>query len=122
MTIKKTTLVLVALVAMTLAGCGGDLARQIATNEQLRGQVMDAIASDRGLALQVVDRIVVPDSLRSVVVDHLLLNKDVARQVILRIATNPDAFDMVLGVAVSDTAMRSHVLTLVKGIQMASLK
>ena len=38
------------------------------------------------------------------------------------IATNPDAFDMVLGAAVRDSAMRGHVLTLVKGIQMASGK
>ena len=120
MTIRKTTLALVAVLALALAGCGGDAAKQILANEQLRGQVMDVIAQHKDVAFQAVDRIVASDSLRGAVVDHLLQNSDVAQQVIVRIATNPDAFDLVLGTAVRDTAMRAHVLTLVKGIQMAS--
>lgn len=119
MTTKKSLFALLALMTLATAGCGGDIAKQIVSNEQLRGQVMDVIAQNKTLALQAVDRILASDSLRATVVDHLLGNKDVAQQVIVRVATNPDAFDMVLGVAVRDTAMRGHVLTLVKGIQMA---
>ena len=92
------------------------------SNEQLRGQVMDAIVTHRDVAMQAVDRLVGTDSLRAAVVDHLLRNDEVAKQVIVRIATNADAVDMVLGVAVRDSAMRVHVLTLVKGMQMANAK
>ena len=119
MTTKKSLFALLALLTMAAAGCGGDIARQIVSNEQLRGQVMDVIAQNKTLALQAVDRILASDSLRATVVDHVLGNKDVAQQVIVRVATNPDAFDMVLGAAVRDSVMRGHVLTLVKGIQMA---
>jgi hypothetical protein len=122
MTTKKRLLAVLALVTMAAAGCSGDMARQILSNEQLRGQVMDVIAQNKGVALQAVDRIVASDSLRATVVDHLLGNKDVAQQVIMRIATNPDAFDMVLGAAVRDSSMRGHLMTLVKGIQMAEHK
>jgi hypothetical protein len=119
---KKLVPALLAMAALAAVGCSGDIAKQVASNEQLRGQVLDTIAQHRDIALQAVDRIVASDSLRGVVVDHLLQNKDVAKRVIVRIATNPDAFDMVLTVALRDSAMRGHVLTLVRGIQMASGK
>lgn len=122
MTTKKTMLALLAVGTMAAAGCGGDIAQQILTSEQLRGQVMDVIAQHQDVALQAVDRIVASDSIRGVVVDHLLQNKDVAKQVVVRVATTPEAFDMVLSVALRDSAMRGHVLTLVKGIQMAREK
>jgi hypothetical protein len=122
MTIRKTTLALAAALTVMVAGCGGDVAQQILGNEQLRGQVMDVIAAHKDVAFQAVDRIVASDSLRGQVVEHLLHNDNVARQVILTIASNPDAFDMVLGVAVRDSAMRTHVLTLAKGIEMARAK
>jgi hypothetical protein len=117
---KHTMLALLAAVTLATAGCGGDIAQQILTNEQLRGQVLDVIAQHKDVALQAVDKMVASDSTRAVIVDHLLRNDGVAKQVIVSIATNPAAFDMVLGAAVRDTAMRAHVLTLVKGIQMAS--
>ena len=122
MTIRKTVLALVAVALVAAGGCGTDVARQILTNEQLRGQVLDVIGSHRDLAMQVVDKIVGSDSLRAGVVDHLLHNDSVAKQVIVTIATNPDAMDMVLGAAVRDSAMKAHVLTLMKGVQMANAK
>ncbi len=122
MTTKKSVLALLTLATLSAAGCGGDIAKQIGSNEQMRGQVMDAIAQNTPLAMQAVDRMMSPDSLRVAVVDHMLGNKDVAQQVIVRIATNPDAIDMVLGVALRDSTMRGHVLTLMKGMQMAGAK
>ena len=121
MSTRKTTLALLAVVTLA-AGCSGDIAKQILSNEQLRGQVMDVIAQHKDVAFQAVDRIVASDSLRSSVVDHLLQNQEVAKQVLVRIGTNPGAFDMVMQIALRDTAMRGHVLTLVKGIQMASVQ
>ena len=122
MTIRKTTLALCAAAALAAGGCGGDIASQIVSNEQLRGQVLDAISTHRAVAMQAVDRLVSSDSLRAAVVDRLLHNDEAAKLVIVRIATNSDAVDLVLGAAVRDSAMRVNVMTLMKGMQMANAK
>ena len=122
MTIRRSVLALGAVAAIAAAGCGGDIAQQMLQNEQLRTQVVDAIGTHRALALQVVDRLVATDSMRVGVVDHLLHNDGVAKQVIVTIARNPDALDLVLGAAVHDSAMRVHVMTLFKGMQLANAK
>jgi len=122
MRIRKSMTVVFAVAALAAAGCGGDVAQQVLTNEQLRGEILGVIASHKDLALQTVDRVVSSDTLRAVVVDHLLRNDNVAKQVIVSVATNPEALDMVLGAAMHDSTMRVHVLTLLKGMQMANAK
>lgn len=117
---RRNLVVLSCLLALAAAGCSGDMSKQIVSNEALRNKVMDAFASNRDLALQVVDRVIASDSLRAAVVDHLLHNDEVAKQVIARIGTTSDAFDLVMAVAVRDSAMREHVLTLTRGIAMAN--
>lgn len=111
-----------AAVVLAAGGCmgGGDVAQQLGSNEQFRGQVMDAITHHTPLATQVVDRIFTSDSLCLPMVDHILANDEVAKVVVVRIGTNPAALDMVLGVAARDSAMREHVITLVKGMEMAA--
>lgn len=107
---------------MAVAGCGADVSKQIATNEQMRTQVFDAIAADQALAGQVVDKLMASDSTRIAIVDKMLTNDEVSKQVIVRVAMNPDAINMVIGTAVQDSAMRGHVMTLLKGIEMGSRK
>jgi hypothetical protein len=102
------------------AGCGVDVVKQIQSNEQMRGQVMDAIVANKDLTGQMLTKLVATDSTRIRFVDQMLHDPEVAKQVIVRIGTNPDAIDMVMGVAAQDSAMRAHVMTLVKGMQMAS--
>lgn len=119
MTRSRLAVVMVAALVVA-AGCSTDVAKQLTSNEQVRTQVFDAIAANRDLAGQAMDRIMASDSTRIAVVDHMLGNDAVAQQVIVRVATNPNAMDMVIGTAVRDSAMRGHVLTLLKGIEMAS--
>ena len=109
-----------AVVTMLAAGCSVDPVKQLTSNEQFRGQVLDAIVKNRALATQLVDRMMATDSLRVPMVDHLLHNDDVAKQVVVRIGTNPEALDLVLGVAAKDPTTREHLVTLLKGIQMAA--
>lgn len=115
-------LVVAAAAAFGLAGCGGDIAQQLVSNEQLRTQVMDALATHKDLALKTVDRFMTNDTLRTQVVDEMLKNENGAKQVLVRIGTNPQALDMVLGIAVQDSSLRAHVLTVLKGVEMASQK
>ena len=108
--------------ALALAGCSGDVGQQITTDVQMRNKVMGAIATRRDLALEMTERLMANDSLRTPVVDAMLKNGDAAQYVLFRIATNEKAMDFVLGTAARDSAMRRYVMTLVKGMQMASPK
>jgi hypothetical protein len=116
---RNVMLVAAAATAFGMAGCGSDVASQLQSNEQLRTQVLDTLASHRDLALKAVDRLMATDSLRSAVVDQVLRNEEGAKQVLVRIGTNPDAVDIVLGVAMKDSTVRGHVMTLLKGMQLA---
>lgn len=110
----------VAVGAALLSGCGTNVAGQLGSNEQLRTQVFDAIAANKDLTHGIVDKLLASDSTRIGVVDRILANDEVAKQVIVRVAMNPDAMDLVIGTAVRDSAMRGHVITLLKGVEMAS--
>jgi hypothetical protein len=116
--------VLAATAAMTLgiAGCAGDVSQQVVSNEQVRTQVLDALATHKDLALKTVDRLMASDSVRTAVVDEMLKNEEGAKQVLIRIGTNPAALDLVMSVAIRDTATREHVIGLAKGIEMATAK
>lgn len=111
-----------ALVVFAAAGCSVDMVKQLQTNEQMRGQVMDAIVANKDYTAQLMTKMMATDSTRIAFVDGILHDPEVAKQVIVRIGTNPDAMDMVLGVAVQDSAMRSHVVTFVKGMEMGAKK
>ena len=122
MKLRNTTLMVAVLAAFALAGCAADMAKQLTSNEQVRTQVMGAIAGNKDLAFQAVDGIMASDSLRAQVIDHLLTNDQAAMQVLVRIGTNPDALDQVIGVAAKDSVLREHMFTLVKGMEMAAGK
>ncbi len=115
----RNVMLAVALAAIGLAGCSTNLAQQVVSNEAMRTQVLDALATHKDLALKTVDRLMQTDSLRTAVIDEMLKNEEGAKQVLVRVGTNPQALDLVMGIAVRDTAMREHVLTLMKGVQMA---
>ena len=54
-------------VALTFAGCAGnaDLGKQIATNQQMRDQAMNAIAGNADLAVLMQQKLLANDSLRT---------------------------------------------------------
>ena len=116
--LRKLSLIAVAL---TFAGCAGnaDLGKQIATNQQMRDQAMNAIADNADLAVLMQQKLLANDSLRTRVVDTVLQDANASQYVLYRIATNQAAMDLVLRGAVADSSMREHVLTLMKGVEMA---
>lgn len=114
MSISKGVVFLAATLTFAAAGCSMDVAKQLASNTQMRDQVMGAIAGNADMAMQAVDKIIANDSLRTQVVDHLLQNDGVAQQVLGRIAGNENALGMVVGMAVRDTTMSKAIMTIVK--------
>jgi hypothetical protein len=110
---------LAAVSLLALAGCAGDVATEVRTNATLRDRVMGTIASDHALAQQMTERMLAADSMRAGVIEAMLHDKASAQYVLVRIGRNPDAVDLVLQVAAADSVGREHVMTLLKGMQMA---
>lgn len=120
MQVNKLLKLALALAALGLAGCGGsDVAGHLATNEQYREQVMGAIATNPKLAVAMQQKLLANDSLRIRIVDTILLDSNASQYVLYRIATNEGAVNIVLRSAVADSAMRRHVLAVMKGVEMA---
>ena len=120
---RNSLLPKLSLIAATLmlSGCAGntDLGKQIATNQQVRDQAMSAIAGNADLAVVMQQKLLANDSLRTRLVDTVLQDANASQYVLYRIATNQAAMDLVLRGAVADSSMRQHVLTLMKGVEMA---
>jgi hypothetical protein len=104
---------------LALAGCGGDVATEIRTNTPLRERVMATFATNGVLAEQVTQRMLASDSVRTIVVETVLHDSQSAQHVLARIGRNPDAVDLVLQTAAADSAGREHLMTLLKGMQLA---
>ncbi|HEY6196357.1 MAG TPA: hypothetical protein VI504_15100 [Candidatus Eisenbacteria bacterium] len=108
-----------AALVLMLAGCASDLASQIRTNAPVRERVMGVISGDGALAQEMTQRLLATDSLRVRVVETMLRDNSSAQYLLARIARNPDAVDLVLQAAAADSVGREHVMTLLKGMQMA---
>ena len=108
----------VLLASALLAGCAGDVTNEIRVNEQVRGRVMDAFASEGRLAEGMTRRLLAEDSLRVRVVETVLHDSRSAQYILGRIGHSPDAVDLVLQSALADSTTRPHVLTLLKGLRM----
>ena len=113
------TLTCLTVAAALATGCAGDMTKQLVSDPNLQATVMDLISGNGGMAGQMADRLLASDSTRTMLVDKLLANGDAAQSVMMAVARNSTMLDGVIGLAVQDPAMKDHVLTLLKGIQMA---
>ncbi len=119
----KGRLALVALVAGVLAvGCAGDLSKQVMSNPELQGKIMDMIAASAPTAGGMADRLLSSDSTRAMVVDKLVASAGGAQVVMETVAKNQALLDGALNAAMQDPTMKDHVLTLFKGMRMAGAK
>ncbi len=108
--------------ALLAAGCGGDLGSKVMSNPEIQQNIMTTIASHGSTAAAMMDHMLASDSIRSVVIEKLLASGPAAQQVMLAIAKDPTMVDGVINLAVQDSTMKGHVLTLFKGMQMAGMK
>jgi hypothetical protein len=120
---RKTrwTVVLVFAVSALLGlGCAGDAAKQVMGDPALQAKVMDMISANQDAAGGMVDRMLSADSTRAMMIEKLVSSAGGAQAVMETVAGNPTLIDGAINIAVQDPAMREHVLTLVKGINMAA--
>ena len=117
---KRSWLLLVGISLMLVTGCAGDLAHMITANAEMRDKVMTVISGNGALAGQMVDRLLDVDSTQTILVDRLMESGDAVQVVLARIAKDPSKIDGVLGLAVQDSGMRAHVMTLIKGMELGA--
>jgi len=101
------------------SACAVDVPKLMGTDAELRAGVMDAIASDSSMVTAMVGRLLGADGTRQAMLDVIFANGVAARQAMLMVAADPTRLDGVLSLAVQDPAMKEHVLTLLKGMEMA---
>ena len=115
---RRAAWTLIAALAL-VAGCSGDIAGELGRNVQVRDRVMGAIVADTSLSREMATRMLGTDRQRLQVIETVLGDDRSAQYVLARIGRNPAAVDYVLQVAASDSAGREHLMTLLKGMQIA---
>jgi len=106
-------------VALFLFGCGGDIGTMIEKNRAMRDQIMTAIAKNPEMAGAMTDQLLASDSTRTLVIDRLMANGGARQAIMASIGHDQTMIDGVIAFAVQDSAMKAHVLTLLKGVEMA---
>jgi hypothetical protein len=118
-----TRILLAAVVALSLAvmGCGDPVHRMLA-DPALRSKLFEAIGADSTLTRELSDRLLAEDGSRSLLFERLLGMGEARQALLVDVARDRVLLDGVIQFAVQDTAMRGHILTLFKGMQMAGAK
>jgi hypothetical protein len=112
-------LLLAAMATATLAaGCGSPV-DQVVKSEELRVQLMEKITGDPTMAVDVVQRLLGSEESQGIVLDQVMNHSDALQALMGRMAKDQTMVDGILNVAVQDSAMRTHVMTLFRGMQMA---
>ena len=112
----------IAAVAGTLvAGCSGDVAHRLASDSEYQAQVIQAIGADPVLTGIVLDRLLAGDA-RPLVMERVLGSSTAMQDLMTKVARDRTALDGVINLAVQDSAMRSHLMTLFRGMQMMDRK
>ena len=102
-----------------MSGCGDPVDRLLADDLQ-RTQLWDTVAGSPDLSGQVVDRLLGADATRAALLDRLMAGGGSRQAVLMRVATDRSLMEGTIHFAVQDTAMRGHLMTLFRGMEMAS--
>ena len=117
------SLLLAAVGLLCFAGLGcGDAVTRMLSDPNSRAKVMEAIAHDAALTREMADRLIAEDSTRAWVFERVLGSGEARQALLVSVARDPMLLDGVIQFAVQDSAMRTHMLTLFKGMQMAGAK
>lgn len=121
----KRSIVILALAGVlgfALFGCGGDVVTRLLSDASTRTAVMEKVAANPEFAGQMMDRLLGGEATRTVVIQKMMANGDAMQAMMMGMAKDPNAVDGVIGLAVQDSAMRAHVMTLMKGMRMGGMR
>jgi len=122
MTRRFTTFVLLLSALIIMVGCSGDVVKSVLSNGEMKAKLMDAIAADNALAGEVLDKLMSGEGTREQVVEKVLGNGDVMQSLMGRIAKDQTMVDGILNLAVQDSTMKSHLMSVLQGMQMVAKK
>ena len=105
---------------LIVAGCSGDMSRQMMSNPEMQSKVMDLISQNGAMASHMVDKLLGSDSTRTLLLDKLMSDGGSAQAIMSRVAANQTMVDGVLNLAVQDTVMKSHLMGVLQGMKMMS--
>jgi hypothetical protein len=88
------------------------------TNPQMRERVTEVMSVDSTLSGPLLDRIMQSDSTQSFLIRRVLGNASTVQALMLHMASDRTMVDGILNVAVQDSGMRDHVVTLIDGMRM----
>jgi hypothetical protein len=108
-----------ALCLTMTSGCGDPVDRLLASDAQ-RTRLWDTVAGSPDLSGQVVDRLLSADSTRAALLDRVMGSGGARQAVLMRVATDRNLMEGTVLFAVQDTAMRAHLMTLFRGMEMGS--
>jgi hypothetical protein len=117
---KLARLVILSAGAALLFGCSANPVKMMQSNEAVRTQVMTAIAGDSTMVGSMTDALLNAGPAREILLDKVMGSGEAMQAVMGKIARDPAAVDGIVGLAVQDSAMKAHLMTLLKGIQMGS--
>ena len=106
-----------ALTGALAMGCSGDVSKRLVSDPAFQASVMEAIAANPDLATAMVDRMLAGET-RELVMERVLASSGAVQGLMTKVAQDQTILDGVINLAVQDSAMRAHVLTLFKGMQM----
>lgn len=118
---RMLLLATVGLLGLTASGCGDPVHRMLA-DPASRSKLFEAIGADSTLTREVADRLLSEEASRSRVFERLLAMGEARQALLVDVARDRMLLDGVIQFAVQDTAMRGHILTLFKGMQMAGAR
>jgi hypothetical protein len=120
---KSIWIVLAALACvLALAGCAREPGQAVMSDPALMGKVMDMIAADSTTAAGMAERLVGNEQARTAMVQQLVSSAGGAQLVMETVGRDQTLIDGALNQAMQDPAMRAHVITLFKGMQMAGAR
>ncbi len=117
---RWTIVLAFAAVALLGLGCAGDVAKQVMGDPAMQAKILDMIGADPATAGGMADRLLGSDSTRAMMIEKLVSSAGGAQAVMETVARDQTLLDGAINIAVQDPSMREHVLTLVKGINMAA--
>jgi hypothetical protein len=109
-----------AVLALALAGCAGPV-DQIVKDEAMRGELVGKIVADTTLAREFMQSMLATDAGRGVVLTHVMQDGASAQVLMFEMAKSQTMLDGLLNVAVQDPAMKTHLMTLFRGMEMAEV-
>lgn len=104
-----------------VAGCGNPV-ETVVNNDEMRVQMMEKITGDPAMAADVVQRLLGSEESQRIVIDQVMSHSDAMQAMMMRMAQDETTVDGIINVAVQDSSMRRHVMTLFRGMQMAEAR